>query len=159
MNTRTLPASRTQSRRMPIRLRAAQALLIGPLGLLVTATALGFSVFSSDSLSPLEWCVATWAVVGGAGAALAGLRLGTSRTPAVLIALNSIAFSVVKLIAYGESASLVFMALAVLTLWCLRNPAGAGGRAARFQVVGVDGRAWLLRWQAPGAWQVEAAYD
>ena len=36
---------------------------------------------------------------------------------------------------------------------------GAGGRAARFQVVGVDGRAWLLRWQAPGAWQVEAAYD
>lgn len=40
---------------------------------------------------------------------------------------------------------------------------GAGGRAARFQVVGVDGRAWLLRWQerasGPGEWQVEAAYD
>lgn len=37
--------------------------------------------------------------------------------------------------------------------------AGAGGRAARFQVVGVDGRAWLLRWQAPALWTVEAAYD
>ena len=51
--------------------------------------------------------------------------------------------------------------------------AGSGGRSARFQVVGVDGRAWLLRWAAapeveevaqrpsrdPGSWEVEAAYD
>ncbi len=41
---------------------------------------------------------------------------------------------------------------------------GAGGRAARFQVVGVDGRAWLLLWRARGpddrgVWAVEAAYD
>ncbi len=49
----------------------------------------------------------------------------------------------------------------------------SGGRAARFQVVGVDGRAWLLKWsslplveevaQRPsrdhGRWEVEAAYD
>nr|WP_218849350.1 DNA polymerase Y family protein [Nocardioides perillae] len=33
-----------------------------------------------------------------------------------------------------------------------------GGRAARFQVVGVDGRAWLLRWSAAG-WCLEAGYD
>ncbi len=33
------------------------------------------------------------------------------------------------------------------------------GRAARFQVVGVDGRAWLLCWRSPGSWEVEAAYD
>lgn len=37
--------------------------------------------------------------------------------------------------------------------------AGGAGRAARFQVVGVDGRAWLLCWRAPGSWEVEAAYD
>ena len=37
--------------------------------------------------------------------------------------------------------------------------AGSGGCSARFQVVGVDGRAWLLRWAAPGSWVVEAAYD
>ncbi|KRB74180.1 DNA polymerase [Nocardioides sp. Root190] len=37
--------------------------------------------------------------------------------------------------------------------------AGAGGRSARFQVVGVDGRAWLLRWTSPGSWAAEAAYD
>ncbi len=37
--------------------------------------------------------------------------------------------------------------------------AGAPGRAARFQVVGVDGRAWLLRWREPDGWEVEAAYD
>ncbi|WP_435769938.1 DNA polymerase Y family protein [Nocardioides sp. SYSU DS0651] len=39
----------------------------------------------------------------------------------------------------------------------------AGGRAARFQVVGVDGRAWLLTWRDTGTgvgeWEVEAAYD
>ncbi|QYJ05130.1 hypothetical protein KUV85_05435 [Nocardioides panacisoli] len=33
-----------------------------------------------------------------------------------------------------------------------------GGRSARFQVVGVDGRAWLLVWR-PRGWLVEAAYD
>ncbi len=35
-------------------------------------------------------------------------------------------------------------------------------RSARFQVVGLDGRAWLLRWRADagsGAWEVEAGYD
>lgn len=35
----------------------------------------------------------------------------------------------------------------------------AGGRAARFQLVGVDGRAWLVKWRESGAWEVEAAYD
>lgn len=49
--------------------------------------------------------------------------------------------------------------------WWLAStrPGGSGGsdqgRAARFQVVGVDGRAWLLCWRAPGSWEVEAAYD
>jgi len=32
-------------------------------------------------------------------------------------------------------------------------------RAARFQMVGVDGRAWLLRWSSGLGWQVEAAYE
>ncbi len=32
------------------------------------------------------------------------------------------------------------------------------GLAARFQVVGVDGRAWLLVWRVSG-WEVEAGYD
>ncbi|MEQ6902133.1 DNA polymerase Y family protein [Nocardioides sp. YIM 152588] len=36
--------------------------------------------------------------------------------------------------------------------------AGEGGRSARFQVVGLDGSAWLLRWR-PTGWEVEAAYD
>jgi protein ImuB len=35
---------------------------------------------------------------------------------------------------------------------------GGAGRSARFQVVGVDGRAWLMRWRASG-WEVEAGYD
>lgn len=35
---------------------------------------------------------------------------------------------------------------------------GGDGRSARFQVVGVDGRAWLMRWRATG-WEVEAGYD
>jgi protein ImuB len=32
-------------------------------------------------------------------------------------------------------------------------------RVARFQLVGVDGRAWLMTWEAPGSWWTEAAYD
>ncbi|TNM50272.1 DNA polymerase Y family protein [Nocardioides albidus] len=45
--------------------------------------------------------------------------------------------------------------------WLSAGSAGSAGagRAARFQVVGVDGRAWLLRWRSPGSWEVEAAYD
>lgn len=52
--------------------------------------------------------------------------------------------------------------------WLDAGAAGAGageGRSVRFQVVGIDGRAWLMRWSATaatgarGAWQVEAAYD
>ena len=35
---------------------------------------------------------------------------------------------------------------------------GGEGRAARFQVVGADGRAWLLRC-GPSGWLVEAGYD
>jgi protein ImuB len=35
---------------------------------------------------------------------------------------------------------------------------GGDGLSARFQVVGVDGRAWLMRWRAAG-WEVEAGYD
>ncbi|KAA1415988.1 DNA polymerase Y family protein [Nocardioides humilatus] len=35
---------------------------------------------------------------------------------------------------------------------------GGAGRSARFQVVGVDGRAWLLVWRATG-WEAEAGYD
>jgi protein ImuB len=35
---------------------------------------------------------------------------------------------------------------------------GGPGRSSRFQVVGVDGRAWLLL-RTPDAWALEAAYD
>ncbi len=35
---------------------------------------------------------------------------------------------------------------------------GGAGRSARFQVVGADGRAWLLL-RAPEGWSLEAAYD
>ncbi len=41
--------------------------------------------------------------------------------------------------------------------WWLGGEEGAG-RSARFQVVGADGRAWLLRWRESG-WEGEAAYD
>jgi protein ImuB len=33
-----------------------------------------------------------------------------------------------------------------------------GGRSSRFQVVGADGRAWLLAC-GPDGWRVEAGYD
>jgi protein ImuB len=45
-------------------------------------------------------------------------------------------------------------------LWWETPPRGR--KVARFQVVGVDGRAWLMTWEATGddgAWWTEAAYD
>lgn len=39
-----------------------------------------------------------------------------------------------------------------------RVEAARRGRSARFQVVGVDGRAWLLVWREDG-WEAEAGYD
>ncbi|MBZ5736710.1 DNA polymerase Y family protein [Nocardioides mangrovi] len=40
-------------------------------------------------------------------------------------------------------------------LWWETDPR----RIARFQVVGADGRAWLLTWSEPDQWWTEAAYD
>lgn len=42
--------------------------------------------------------------------------------------------------------------------WWVETAPADGSRAARFQVVGVDGRAWLLRWSTAG-WTLEAGYD
>jgi protein ImuB len=42
--------------------------------------------------------------------------------------------------------------------WQQADPDTSPGLSARFQVVGVDGRAWLLVWRRDG-WEVEAAYD
>ncbi|TIC79613.1 DNA polymerase Y family protein [Nocardioides sp. GY 10113] len=43
--------------------------------------------------------------------------------------------------------------------WTGAGPGGEeGGRSARFQVVGLEGDAWLLRWR-PSGWEAEAAYD
>jgi len=43
-------------------------------------------------------------------------------------------------------------------LWWERPPGEEPRRVARFQVVGVDGRAWLMTWDT-GVWWTEAAYD
>jgi protein ImuB len=44
-------------------------------------------------------------------------------------------------------------------LWWERPEVGEPRRVARFQMVGVDGRAWLMTWESPGSWWTEAAYD
>lgn len=44
-------------------------------------------------------------------------------------------------------------------LWWEDRSSGGQRRVARFQMVGVDGRAWLMTWEAPGSWWTEAAYD
>lgn len=42
--------------------------------------------------------------------------------------------------------------------WQHPDSSGDRGLSARFQIVGVDGRAWLLVWRRDG-WEVEAGYD
>jgi hypothetical protein len=106
------------------RLRLAQAILVGPLGALVLGAAFAFSVAAPpEPLHPADWVVAAWAMVLGAASLSVGARLGSGRpqlvTAARGLALAHLAFGVVKLVAYGESASLVFGVLDLMVLAAL----------------------------------------
>jgi hypothetical protein len=96
------------------RLRIAQVLLIGPLGALVVGAAFVFSLVSPpEPVQGIDWAVAAWAVLSGSANLLAGLRLHSdwpaSRRLALAACTNYAAFSLVKLIGYGEAAAVPFL--------------------------------------------------
>jgi hypothetical protein len=109
MTTTQLPVT---ARTVPWTVRAAQVLLIGPLGLFQLGATLVFS--ATLGLHGIgDWLVAAWAPPMAAGCALAGWYLAR-RDPLVLritfgLLVAQTAFSAVKLIAYHESAAYVFL--------------------------------------------------
>ena len=96
------------------RLRIAQILLLGPLGALVVGAAFVFSLISPpEPVEGIDWVVAAWAVVTGGANFAAGVRLHRhwpdSRRLALAVCANYAAFSLVKLIGYGEAAAVPFL--------------------------------------------------
>jgi hypothetical protein len=110
---------------VPLSVRAAQALLIVPLGVFQGAAALFFSL--TISITPGDYLVGAWAVVMATADVAAGVRLSTGAPRWRLVTLvllgAQIAFALVKLLVYHESASLVFSAFIAVTLACLATPA------------------------------------
>jgi hypothetical protein len=113
--------------RVPYTVRAAQALAVGPLGLLVGIAATAFTVSGFSDMSAGGLLVAAWAIALAVVNVGAGLRLGAGSarayTALVAAALAQVAFGVVKLAVYHESASYVFMALDLVLLTLLARPA------------------------------------
>lgn len=114
---------------VPWPVRAAQALLIAPLGVFQGAAATVFSL--TMPMAGADYLVGTWAVLMSLADVVAGVRLSTGlrrwlRVSLVLLGAQ-IAFALVKLLVYHESASFVFLAFIAATLACL-----AATRARRF---------------------------
>jgi hypothetical protein len=104
-----------------IRIRVVQALMVGPLGLLVVGASIYFSaVHPSRSMDAIDWTVAAWAVALGLANVYVGSQLaspgGRAKRMATRLLVANIAFSIVKLIGYQESASVTFVALDALAL-------------------------------------------
>jgi hypothetical protein len=111
---------------VPIPLRAAQAML-GLLGAVVLFASIYFSVVAPpEPVEGLDWLVAAWAFATGAAAMAIAPRLSGGdaavRLAAIALVAGHIVFGVVKLVAYGESAAITFMAVDVLILALLASP-------------------------------------
>jgi len=112
--------------RMPVAVRAAQALLLLPLGILQLIAATAFLV--ADGVhGARDIVVAAWVLIMAPCCTALALRLGRRRatllrTALVLLAVES-AFSTVKLTVYHESASLVFFAVIATCAGLLVLPA------------------------------------
>lgn len=115
------------SRRAPLTIRGAQFFLLVPLGLFQCIAAVAFSM--TTPMAGGDYLVAAWAVVMSLACAVTGVRL-PSRGPwpgvAFVLLAAQTAFALVKLIAYGESASFVFLGFVAVTLLLLAAPASRG---------------------------------
>lgn len=131
-----VPSARPATR-VPRSTRAAQVLLLLPLGLAQLAAAVTFTiVLRPTALGDLA--VAAWAIVMSSACAVVAVRLGRSAVAARLalgLLVAQAAFSVVKLTVYREPESLVFMTItvgaALLLLPAVRRPAVTSGRVGR----------------------------
>jgi hypothetical protein len=111
--------------RVPAAVRAAQALLMGPLGALQFIAAATF-VVSLGVHSVRDCVVAAWVLLMAPCCVLVGLRLGRRQPHLLRIALLLLAaqggFAAVKLFVYHESMSFVFFGLTAACAGLLMLP-------------------------------------
>ena len=130
----TLEITATQpAARVPVAVRAAQLLLLVPLGALVVFGSIYFGVIEPErDPGAVDWLVGSWALVLGLGNIAVGFKLSSGRRVVRRAALTLIAchllFGVVKIVGYGESEAATFMLLDVLTIGLLST--GAARRLA-----------------------------
>ncbi|WP_433618665.1 hypothetical protein ACQP2P_21850 [Dactylosporangium sp. CA-139114] len=125
MTTTTTEVTTTVRRRVPIAVRGAQLLLLLPLGAFQLVATIVFSIITP--LAGKDYIAVVWAPVMALGCIVTALRLGRGpawalRTALALLAAQT-AFSLLKLIAFDESASLVFLAVTVVCAGLLALPA------------------------------------
>ncbi|GAA2376016.1 hypothetical protein [Dactylosporangium salmoneum] len=123
--TTTTEAPTTARRRVPIAVRGAQLLLLVPLGAFQLVATIVFSIVMP--LHGKDYIAAGWAPVMALACIVTALRLGrgsarTLRTALILLAAQT-AFCLLKLIAFGESAALVFLAVTAACAGLLALPA------------------------------------
>jgi hypothetical protein len=112
---------------VPAAVRAAQVLLLGPLGALVVFGSIYFSVIAPpQDVVGVDWLVAAWALALGTGNLVVGSRLagrpGLRRAALALVA-SHVAFGLVKIVGYGETEAATFMVLDALTIGLLTTAA------------------------------------
>ncbi|MET7401806.1 hypothetical protein ABZS66_50830 [Dactylosporangium sp. NPDC005572] len=135
MSTTATEAPVATRKRVPIPVRAAQLVLLVPLGAFQLAATVGFSL--TTPMSGRDYAVAAWAVLMSLAGIVTGLRLARGgRAPRAALALLAAqtAFSLVKLTVFDESASLVFLAIVAVCAGLVALPASRrhfAGPAAR----------------------------
>jgi hypothetical protein len=112
-------------RRMPAAVRGAQLLMLVPLGAFQLVATIAFSI--SMPLAGKDYLPAIWAPIMASACIVTALRLGRGTAVLLRVALALLAaqtaFSLLKLLAFGESASLVFLAITAGCAGLLALPA------------------------------------
>jgi len=126
MTTAVAPESTiTRRRRMPATVRGAQLLMLVPLGAFQLVATIAFSM--AMPLSGKDYLPAIWAPIMATAGIVTALRLGRGtavlRRVALALLVAQTAFSLLKLLAFGESASLVFLAITAACAGLLALPA------------------------------------
>ncbi len=105
----------------PITVRAAQLLLLGPLGALVVFGAIYFGAIAPpDDLGADDFAIGAWALVIGAGNLAVGARLGAGapglRHAAIALVAVHLLFGAVKVVGYDEAEAATFMVADVVLI-------------------------------------------
>ncbi|GAA4243837.1 hypothetical protein [Dactylosporangium darangshiense] len=111
--------------KIPLSVRGAQFFLLVPLGAFQLVATVAFSL--TMSLSGKDYIAVVWAPIMSLACIVAAVRLGRGgtgwlRAALVLLAAQA-AFSLLKLLAFGESASLVFLGFVAVCAGLLALPA------------------------------------